>query len=161
MAATLTIFIAVQIGVTADLRPDLMPSSTLTVAINQTSMAQAARFDRSAPGIGAATADLPGPPGAWTFSETPLLTAAGHPVPDNEIAPCWNGALGQSGLGKTGAPGFGSLGACLASLHLHVDIRYLPAARYWPLQWVETALYAALAGLSAGFCFWQIRRVRG
>ena len=38
---------------------------------------------------------------------------------------------------------------------------YEPASRYWLLQWIETALHAALAALLAAVCFWRIRRVRG
>lgn len=41
---------------------------------------------------------------------------------------------------------------------LHVDITYEPPANYWPLQWYETGIFLALAGLLSGSCFWWIRR---
>ena len=37
---------------------------------------------------------------------------------------------------------------------------YEPASRYWAFQWVETAVYLALALALAGFCFWWINRNR-
>jgi hypothetical protein len=53
------------------------------------------------------------------------------------------------------------LGACLAPDDLHVEITYQPASSYWPLQWIETAFYAALAALLAAASFRRIRRLRG
>lgn len=35
---------------------------------------------------------------------------------------------------------------------------YQPTSRYWPLQWYELAIFAGLALLLAGFCFWWLRR---
>lgn len=28
----------------------------------------------------------------------------------------------------------------------------------WPFQWIETAIFLALAGLLTGFCTWWLRR---
>jgi hypothetical protein len=36
-------------------------------------------------------------------------------------------------------------------------VTYQPASRYWAFQWVETAIYLALALLLAGLCFVRIR----
>lgn len=36
-------------------------------------------------------------------------------------------------------------------------IVYQPADHFWRLQWTETALFLALSGLLAGFCFWWTR----
>ncbi|HEY3868490.1 MAG TPA: ABC transporter permease subunit [Actinocrinis sp.] len=166
MAATLAIFIVVQILVTAAVRPHLMPATTDAVAINQSTMAsQAQRADSSDAPTGPVTIDLAGQAGAWVLSESPVLGGAGRPVPSSEVATCWNRTFGQGpsrqGQGKGDSMGYGSLGACLAPLDLHVDITYQPAARYWPLQWIETALYAVLGALLAAACFWRIRRFRG
>jgi len=35
---------------------------------------------------------------------------------------------------------------------------YQPADRFWPLQWAETGVFAALSGLLALFSFWWVRR---
>jgi hypothetical protein len=159
MAATLAVFLAVQFLVTVQLRPSLLPATTHTVTINQTSMTSAERFDRSESVTGPVDIDLPAPAGAWILSETPALNNDGRPAPTSEIIACWSQMSGQGGSAdKTGSPGFGSLGSCLAPLNLHVDISYQPAGHYWPLQWIETALYTAFSALLATFCLWRIRR---
>lgn len=162
MAATLAVFVVVQILVTAGLRAHLMPPATSTVAINQSTMGQAVRFDRSEELTGPVRIDLPAPAGAWILSETPALNRTGSVVPTSQVLTCWSRMTDQSpGVGKGGSPGFGSLGACLAPQDLHVDINYQAASRYWPMQWIETGVYTALAALLAGACFWRIRRLRG
>ena len=35
---------------------------------------------------------------------------------------------------------------------------YQPAKHFWPLQWVELALFLVVSGLLTGFCFWWVRR---
>lgn len=162
MAATLAVFVAVQILVTAGLRPHLLPATTAAVPINQSSMSQARRFDRSEAVTGPVGIDLPGPSGAWVLSETPALDRGGRPIQTGEILGCWSRILGQgAAVGKAGSPDFGPLGDCMAPDNLHVDITYQAAGRYWPLQWIETALYASLAALLAAACFWRIRSLRG
>jgi hypothetical protein len=41
---------------------------------------------------------------------------------------------------------------------LRQDLTYHPANHFWPLQWTEAGVFAAIAVLLAGFCFWWIRR---
>jgi len=161
MAATLAIFIAVQVVVTAGVRPHLLPSTTESVALNQTTMSQAIRFDRADPRTGLATVDLPAPGGAWVHSESAILNSAGQPVHDTLFANCFNATLNESASGKGGSTGEGAMGACIAPDNLHVDITYQPASHYWQLQWIETALYTVLAALLALTCFRRIRRLRG
>ena len=161
MAATLAIFIAVQFMVTVVIRPNLLPATTATVSINQATMSHAIRFDRSSADTGPVTIDLPAPPGAWPRSESPALSSSGQPIPTSEILGCWTQSFGTVGVGKAGSPGFGPLGACLAPSNLHIELTYQPATRYWQLQWIETALYLALAALMALVCFRRIRRLRG
>ena len=162
MAATLAIYFAVQILVTAAIRPNLLPTTTTTVPINQSTMSsQAVRFDRSEALTGPVTISLSAPPGSWALSQTPVLTSAGQPVQTGTVLTCWSRLLSQGGAGKQGSPDFGPLGACLAPYDLHVDITYEPADRYWPLQQIETGLYLALAALLTAACFSRIRKLRG
>jgi hypothetical protein len=42
----------------------------------------------------------------------------------------------------------------------HQVLTYHPASRYWAFQSYETALFAGLAVLLIGFCFWWIRTRR-
>ena len=37
-------------------------------------------------------------------------------------------------------------------------ISYIPANRFWALQWREAGIFLALAFALTGFCFWRIRR---
>jgi len=46
----------------------------------------------------------------------------------------------------------------MASRGIREAISYQPASRYWPLQWTETTIFAALALALAGYCFWRLRR---
>jgi hypothetical protein len=48
---------------------------------------------------------------------------------------------------------------CLGRLNLHVDIAYQPADRYWTFQWLESAVYLALAALLAAIAGIRVIRV--
>jgi ABC-type transport system involved in multi-copper enzyme maturation permease subunit len=164
MAVTIAVFVAIQVLVTAGLRPNLLPSTGETVALNQTSMSQAIRFDRSDATTGDASVDLPGPAGAWIVSESPILDSTGQPIHDSEIASCFAQDGGPAFVVpavKARTSDFATLGACLAPHDLHVDITYQPAGHYWPLQWIETALYTVLAALLTAATFRRIGRLRG
>lgn len=161
MAATLAIFIAAQVLVSAEIRPNLLPTTTIAVPVNQATMSQALRFDRSAAVTGPVTIDLPTPYGSWVLSQTPALNSSGQVIQTSEILSCWSRGLVTGAAGKGAASGLGPLGACLAPENLHVEITYQPAGRYWPLQWIETALYTILAALLAAVCFRRIGRLRG
>lgn len=128
VAATLAVFVVVQVVVTAQVRPHLLPPATLTTPVDQNTMSHAIRFDHSAAATGPVTIDMPAPTGAWVRSETRVLDSAGHPIQTAEVLGCWNRFFGQPGAsGKAGSPDFGPLGACLTPDHLHVDIQYQPA----------------------------------
>ncbi|HEV2342571.1 MAG TPA: ABC transporter permease subunit [Actinocrinis sp.] len=161
MAATLAIFLAVQVLVTVVVRPNLLPATTASVPVNRTSMSQAVRFDRADADTGPVRIDLPTPSGSWALSQSYALTSDGRPVQTARVLNCWRLLLSQAGEGKQGSPDFGPLGACLAPLDLHVDLTYQPVGRYWPMQWIETGLYAVLAALLAAACFRRMRRLRG
>jgi hypothetical protein len=110
---------------------------------------------------GPVTIDLPTPSGSWVLSQTPALNSSGRVIQTSEILACWSRGLVTGAAGKGAASGLGPLGACLAPENLHVEITLQPAGRYWPLQWIETALYTVLAALLAAVCFWRIGRLRG
>jgi hypothetical protein len=75
-----------------------------------------------------------------------LLDAAGKPVNRAQTESCFPGDGPDEAM------------ACLAAKKLHVSVSYQPADRYWTFQWLELAIYLALAGLLAGFAFWRIPR---
>ena len=47
---------------------------------------------------------------------------------------------------------------CFTRLGLKEVLTYQPTYHYWPLQWYETGIFAGLALVLAGFCFWWLRR---
>ncbi|MEE6262437.1 ABC transporter permease [Plantactinospora sonchi] len=84
-------------------------------------------------------------PGAWVISNE-TVTATGEPFTATNPEAC----------GRHAGPR-----ACrewVGSLNLQQDVYYQPASRFWPLQWIETALLLTIAGGLGGFCFWWLRR---
>jgi ABC-type transport system involved in multi-copper enzyme maturation permease subunit len=146
MAVTLAIFTAVIIAFPIWVRPHLIPPARTTSALSLTSLA----VTGSTPDghLILTTNTATGRPGAWVISSQ--VTA-----PDGSAA-------SSEPAGPCGAPS-ASAQACndyIESLHLRQTVTYEPASRYWAFQWVETAVYLALALALAGFCFWWINRNR-
>ena len=152
MAVTLAVFIGIQILVPAVIRPNLLPSSTTTTAVNQTTLSQAGGIEFHGPNTGGAMYihGLPVAKGAWVLSTTPVENSSGQ-VADMDTNNCFPGPSAKS-------LDLAQLGACLAALNLHESVVYQPASHYWPLQWYETGIFLALAAALSGSCFWWIRR---
>jgi hypothetical protein len=100
------------------------------------------------------------PQGAWILNTAPMETTSGQVVHAWDHQNCFPG-FGSS----TPPPNSKGAGAnadqitdCLAQYDLHQSITYQPANHYWPLQWIETGIFTALAAALSGFCFWWIRR---
>ena len=139
MAVTLAIFAAAQLAMPLWVRPHLIPPDRTIATIDS------AQLD-----FGNLTATVvPGRPAAWILSSG-AINAAGQPV-SNLPAPC---QAAFSGL-KPSSPS-----ACMESRGFREAITYEPASRYWPLQWIETGIFLALALALAGFCFWRLGRRR-
>ncbi|GAA2348550.1 ABC transporter permease subunit [Dactylosporangium salmoneum] len=149
MAITLAVFVAVQILVPALIRPHLLPSTTTTFPINQVSTSQFHGLRGSQTDF---HFDLPTPPGAWLTSQPPVQNSSGQVVRIDDYPDCFPSLNGGDD------PDLGQIGACLAKANLHETVTYHPASHYWPLQWMETGIFLALAGALAGTCFWWIRR---
>ena len=144
MAITLAIFAAAQFAMPLWVRPHLVPSSHTTASIYAADQA-----------YGTLTADVvPGHPGAWILSSQ-ALNPAGQPVTTIPAA-CASAAYpGQKGGASAITPA-----QCMQSRGYREAITYLPTSRYWPLQWIETGIFLALALALAGFCFWRLGRRR-
>jgi hypothetical protein len=150
MALTLLAVIVIQFVVPNLVRPHLMPPERL-------SMPMTAQAINQARGLGSITggAVVTGltVPDAWITDTSDLLTANGQPLRKEKFDECFNSPP------KTGAAGtFGDTAACLGSLNLHIEVAYQPNYRYWPFQWIETALYFALSALLVAFGLWRIQR---
>jgi hypothetical protein len=139
MAVTLAIFAAAQVAMPLGVRPHLIPPGRTIATI------ESAGLD-----FGNLTATVvPGQPGAWLISSG-AINAAGQPV-SNLPAACQAAFSGP----KPSSPG-----PCMESRGFREAITYEPASRYWPLQWIETGIFLALALALAGFCFWRLGRRR-
>jgi hypothetical protein len=146
MAVTLAIFTAVIIAFPIWVRPHLIPPARTTSAL---SLASVAVTGSTSDGHLLMTTNMAtGLPGAWVISSQ-VTTPDGRAASSEPAGPC----------GTSSA----SAQACndyIESLHLRQTVTYEPASRYWAFQWVETAVYLALALALAGFCFWWINRNR-
>ncbi len=139
MAVTLAIFAAAQLAMPLWVRPHLIPPDRTMATIDS------AQLD-----YGNLTATVvPGQPGAWILSSE-AVNAAGQPT-SNLPAACQPATMGL----KPSSPS-----QCLESRGFREAITYEPASRYWPLQWIETGIFLALALALAGFCFWRLGRRR-
>jgi hypothetical protein len=160
MAITLAVFIGIQILMPTLVRPHLLSSTTLTFPVNAATAQQARGFYTGNGGDEMYMDGLPVPPHAWVISAPPIEDSAGRVVAASTHLDCFPppDPNGGGGARKAGGPDLDHIAACLAPHNLHESITYQPASHYWPLQWIETGIFLALAGALSGFCFWQIRR---
>ena len=164
MAVTLAVFIAVQILMPTLVRPHLLPSTTVTYAVNANISGQIRGVEIEGSDESVHLDGLSFPQGAWVLNTTPVETASGHAIRASDYPACFpdfssNGAEpGQRSQTKVGGSGIGDVSSCLGGNTLHESLTYQPASHYWPLQWIETGIFLAISALLSGFCFWWIRR---
>jgi hypothetical protein len=95
---------------------------------------------------------IPGSPGAWIISSG-AVNAAGQPVNLGAVAASCYPAEGKG-------PSAAAVWQCLNRKGIRAAVTYLPGSRYWPLQWIETGIFLALALVLAGSCSWRLGRRR-
>ncbi|MFJ4768849.1 transporter [Streptomyces uncialis] len=148
MAVTLAVVAAAQILVPLAVRPHLMPPETRTLRV-----AAPSGLEKGVTGMGlqprgsgddARLDVIVEMAGTWvTSGGSPALTADGTPA---------------TGADACAGSGFEARPRCLEQAGLRVEVEYQPGDRYWTFQLLETALYLALAGLSAWAGTWWLRR---
>ncbi|MGH3186154.1 MAG: ABC transporter permease subunit [Streptosporangiaceae bacterium] len=153
MAVTLAVFIGIQILVPAVIRPNLLPSTTVSFPVNLATARQATGIYTRGGGAGIYLAGLPIPQGAWVLSAPPVEDSSSQVVAAHTHLNCFL----APGTGKNGL-NVDQAAACLAQYDLHQSVTYQPASHYWPLQRYETGVFLVLAIALSGFCFWRIRR---
>jgi ABC-type transport system involved in multi-copper enzyme maturation permease subunit len=152
MAITLAVFIGIQILLPTLIRPNLLPSTTLSIPINQTTTSQAHGIHGNNGGYH--FDGLPVPLGAWIISDPGVEDSSGQVAQMSSHITCFPGP----GAFKAGGNPIQQIGTCLAPYDLHESVTYQPASHYWPLQWIETGIFLALSAMLSGFCFLWIRR---
>jgi ABC-type transport system involved in multi-copper enzyme maturation permease subunit len=157
MAMTLAVFAGIQILVPTLIRPNLLPSTTVTFPVNKTTASQATGIYTRGGGSEIYIAGLPVPQGAWVLSAPPAEDSSGQVIAAYSHLRCFAGTPGP--LTKGGLD-VDNTAACLAAYNLHESVTYQPARYYWPLQWYETGIFLALAGALSCTSFWWIRRRR-
>lgn len=137
MAVTLVVFAVVQIVMPTLVRPSYASPTTTTVQLTAQTVDSLSFFGEYGAIDGLKI------PQSWVLSTSPMLNAQGQDVGHTAMyARC---------VAQT------DMGSCFGSQNLHVQVSEQPAGRYWDFQWYETAIFAVLAALIAGFCFWRIR----
>ena len=146
MAVTLVIFAAVQLAFPGWVRPHLIAPVQASSALSTASIQGVGSGGSPGPGSPLwVQAQADAPPGAWVLSSQ-ILTPAGRPASTEPASAC-----GSQSSTRNECTSY------IASLHLRQTTTYQPISRYWPLQWIETAVYLALALSLAGLCYLRIR----
>ncbi|WP_433173170.1 ABC transporter permease [Actinoallomurus sp. CA-150999] len=151
IAATLALFVAVQVAVPFWIRPHLITPARLTTEITTANLRG---FMASGPGAPAHVTVSIGKPGAWIISNQ-TLDPAGRVI---DALPAW----ATNCAPPPGQPGTTAQRECFAKLSdlgYRQLVTYQPADHYWALQWAETATFLTAALALTGLCFWRIRRL--
>ena len=161
IAVTLAVFTFLQIAVPLWVRPHLMTPVQADVDFRRGTLDSITLDDSG----GLRVSVNPPSNGGWILSNATIVDATGEVAP----LPAWFGDCLPGKPGSTAGPPPPTAVSPAASIDSCIDrlaregyrqrVVYQPADRFWPLQWLETALYLAVSGLIAAFCFWRIRRL--
>ncbi|MEU7004775.1 ABC transporter permease [Nonomuraea sp. NPDC046570] len=159
MALTLVVFAAVQLAMPLLVRPHLMPPVTAAFELSHVNGGGIRVEGQGGGPIHIAMQPgVPGHAGAWVLSSD-LLDPSGRTVAGmGEEAPLPLSATSGPCAPAGGPP---SLDACwieINRLGYQQKATFQPLERFWPFQWIETAIYALLTLGLAWFSFWWIRR---
>ena len=152
MAVTLVVIAAVLLVVPNFVRPYLLPPQQMTVAIVGEDITNISGDDTGrVQEIG-----VRNPAGAWVLANETVDPNGNvaSPLPDF-VQNC----LPRPGGGP---PERGGLEQCMAQLGAHgyqQRLTYQPGSRFWPLQWLELALFLAMTALLTWFCFRRLRHL--
>jgi hypothetical protein len=161
MGATIIGFVAARLAFTHWIRPHLLAPFHVATPL---SSASNIGFQAD-PSTGAATfiATNPHIPNAWTISSRIVDNAGRTPSTQTlqtflrRFCPNVGAPANSGGTGGTAPTTFQD---CIAHLSakFHLVVTYQPASRYWTFQWLELAIFLAIALILTGICFWSVRR---
>jgi ABC-2 family transporter len=157
MAVTLVLFFGVLLAIPYVVRPYVLPALDETVAITASNIVGIEGSDKGVEEI-----SVRDPAGAWVLanetvdpdgnavSSLPGFVQGCLPAPGRNAPPDPN----------VPPPTFESVGECMSQLSDHgytQHVAYQPGYRFWPLQWIELALFLALSTVLGWF---SLRRLR-
>ncbi|MFG2822266.1 hypothetical protein ACGFX4_22895 [Kitasatospora sp. NPDC048365] len=140
---TLAVFAACQFAVPAALRPHYLAPRTADIRLDMEILGRADGIVLNGSSLTIGGIALPN---AWVVSAGPAVGPAGRDPDGDALAACL--APGQHARTLE----------CLAEQDLHVAARYQPSSRYWPIQFIESGLYAVMAAALVLLCFALVRR---
>jgi hypothetical protein len=164
MASTLVAYVVARIAITRWVRPHLLAPVHKTVSLLSggglgISSTNGSSFTLAAKGTA--------PHNAWMLSNQ-FVTSSGQLASSSQlsafvrhycpkIGPPPSTTIGHS---VVQAPDPAVFNACFtqAAERFQLLVTYLPANRYWTLQWIETGIYFALALVVAAACYWWVTR---
>ncbi|MEU5259478.1 transporter [Amycolatopsis sp. NPDC021455] len=152
MAVTLVALAAVLLLVPNFVRPHLLPAQTETVPIVARDITNITGNDKQ----GIIEIGVRSPAGAWVLANETVDPAGNLAAPLPSFVQDCAPRPGQA------PPDRGSLDECMAQLGIHgyqQRLTFQPGSRFWPLQWLELALYLAMTALLTWFCFRRLRHL--
>ncbi|WP_410673839.1 transporter [Amycolatopsis sp. cmx-4-68] len=152
MAVTLAALAAVLVLVPLFVRPYLLPPQVDTVAITGEDITNISGDDTH----GILEIGVRNPPGAWVLANETVDPAGNVADPLPQFVQTCAPRPGQ------GPPERGTMEQCMGQLGMHgyqQRLTYQPGSRFWPLQWLELALYLAMTALLTWFCFRRVRHL--
>ena len=165
MAATLGAFVFARVAVTLWVRPNLLVPRHLSSSLGG---AEQFGFMSRNGGTPELIAKGSAGPNSWTLS-THFVTSSGHVASASELKAFVHQYCPQIGPPPGGPPPGKSVVApgipeafqncrAAAGRTYHLVVTYIPAGRYWTLQWLELGVFLALAALALAGCFWWVTR---
>lgn len=165
MAATLAVFIAARIAISLWVRPHLLSPLHKTMSLLSggglgIESSNGSTFTLVAKGTA--------PQNAWTLSNH-FVTNSGHIATSSQlsafvrqycpkIAPPPLGPKAGDAVVRAADPAIFQACFTQAAQKFQLVVTYLPANRYWTLQWLETGIFFALALAAAIACYWWVTR---
>jgi hypothetical protein len=142
MAATIAVYVAAVLAMSLWGRAHLMPTSVLTEPLDGSNVRGLMSSDHGQTLTVISKADAGG---GWVLSSH-TITPSGQTFTGPAEPYCGEGA------------GKNTCFTWVDSLHLRQVVTYQPLNHYWPLQFIETGIFLAMALALTGFCFWWVRR---
>ncbi|MCW2749364.1 MAG: hypothetical protein JWR83_474 [Aeromicrobium sp.] len=160
MALTLAVYVVVQIAVPLYVRPHLVTPASQTVVISDKTLDS---LTSRGPGDPVSITVHSSNPKNWMLTNTTVNRQGQASALPAWFANCLPAPPGDAQPGGTVRikTGPGTLDKCFTRLEkegYRQHITYQPDSHFWRLQWTETAMYAGMSALLAGFGFWWTRR---